>query len=37
MACSIKGDVKTNSSPATGRDLVIQPCVVMRCCGSTSP
>jgi ribonuclease Z len=34
---SIKGDVKKNTSAATGGHLVIQPCVVMRRCGSTSP
>src|ERR1700739_3054704 len=29
---SIKGELKKNTSAVTGRDLVIQPCVVMRRC-----
>src|SRR2546427_9540386 len=34
---SIKEDVKKNTSPATGRDLVIQPRVVMRRCDFAFP
>src|SRR4029077_13438284 len=34
---SIKGDVKKNTSAATGGHLVIQPCVVMRRCDFAFP